>query len=85
MWISGAVESSRVKMKYSPLGEQRFNRGMLSRGNIQLKLKLSSYLTFANSSYWHSSAVLLDWSLQKKNFPLKSWTPTMAKMSRKRM
>ncbi len=40
--------------------------------------------TFVHT-YWHSASVSLDESVQKKNFPLNSWTPTMAKMSRKRM
>ena len=57
---------------------------------IQGQMKIWRYLmknpnVWRHPTYWHSSAVLLDWSLQKKNFPLKSWTPTMAKMSRKRM
>ena len=36
------------------------------------------------SSPWHASSVSLEWSLQEKNFPLKSCTPMTANMNCRR-
>ena len=49
--------------------------------NIWISFSIFQYLYW---TYWQASALSMDASLQKKNFPLKSWTPTMAKMRRKR-
>lgn len=57
---------------------------MLQLGYLYFFL-LPSLSSVGILSYWQSSAVCLELSVQKKNFPLKSCTPTMAKMSRNRM
>ena len=51
---------------------------------LNLKFKWRRH-SFVLSTYWHSSALCLEASLQKKNLPLKSCTPTMAKMRRNSM